>query len=46
MPRRKMRADELTTEEVMKRLFPKKGRKEVKRIAQKPDINKEKPPYK
>jgi len=46
MPRRKKRADELTTEEAMKRLFPKKVRDEVKRIAQKFDTNREKPPHK
>ncbi len=46
MPRRKKRADELTTDEVMKKLFPKKVREEVQRIAQKPDTSKEKPPHK
>lgn len=35
MPRRKKRADELTTEEAMKRLFPKKVREEAKETAQK-----------
>ena len=34
MPRRKKRADELTTEEAMKRLFPKKVREEAKKTAQ------------
>jgi hypothetical protein len=33
MPRRKRKADELTTEEAMRRLFPKKLRDEAKRIA-------------
>lgn len=35
MPRRKKRADELTTEEAMKRLFPKKVRDEAKKVAEK-----------
>lgn len=35
MPRRKKRADELTTEEAMKRLFPKKVREEAKETAEK-----------
>ena len=35
MPRRKKRADELTTEEAMKRLFPKKVREEAKITAEK-----------
>ena len=46
MPRRKKRADELTTEEAMKRLFPKKVREEVKKIAQKDDTNRGKSPHK
>jgi hypothetical protein len=33
MPRRKKRAHELTDEETMKRLFPKKVRDEMKRVA-------------
>ncbi len=33
MPRRKKRAHELTDEEAMKRLFPKKARDELKRVA-------------
>jgi hypothetical protein len=41
MPRRKKRADELTTEEAMKRLFPKKVREEVKETAQKARKNKD-----
>ncbi len=35
MPRRKKRADELTTDEAMKRLFPKKVREEAKVTAEK-----------
>ncbi len=35
MPRRKKRAHELTDEEAMKRLFPKKAREELKEAAHK-----------
>jgi hypothetical protein len=35
MPRRKKRADELTTEEALKKMFPKKVRDEVKKVAEK-----------
>jgi len=35
MPRRKKRAHELTDDEAMKRLFPKKVRDELKDVAQK-----------
>ena len=35
MPRRKKRANELTTDEAMKKLFPKKVREQVKQTAQK-----------
>lgn len=35
MPRRKKRADELTTEEAMKRLFPQKVREDAKETAEK-----------
>ena len=35
MPRRKKRADELTTDEAMKRLFPKKVRERAKETAEK-----------
>ena len=35
MPRRKKRADELTTEEAMKRLFPKRVREQAKETAEK-----------
>lgn len=41
MPRRKKRADELTTEEAMKKLFPKKVREEAKETAQKARKTKE-----
>ena len=34
MPRRKKRADELTTDEAMRKLFPKKVREEAKETAQ------------
>ncbi len=34
MPRRKKRADELTTDEAMRKLFPKKVREEAKDTAQ------------
>ncbi len=33
MPRRKKRADQLTTEEAMRRLFPKKVRDQAKKLA-------------
>jgi hypothetical protein len=36
MPRRKKRADELTTEEAIKKMFPKKVRDEAKKVAEKP----------
>jgi hypothetical protein len=35
MPRRKKHAYELTDDETMKRLFPKKAREELKEVAQK-----------
>jgi hypothetical protein len=35
MPRRKKRAHELTDEEAMKRLFPKKARDKLKEVAHK-----------
>ena len=37
MPNRKKRADELTTEEALKRLFPKKVREELHRVAHEKD---------
>ncbi|MDQ3619358.1 MAG: hypothetical protein M3391_04425 [Actinomycetota bacterium] len=36
MPRKKKRADELTTEEAMAKMFPKKVRDEAKKAAAKP----------
>ncbi len=41
MPRRKKRAHELTDEETMKRLFPKKVRDELKEVAHKARKNEE-----
>jgi hypothetical protein len=41
VPRRKKRAHELTDEEAMKRLFPKKVRDELKEVAQKARKNEE-----
>lgn len=38
MPRKRKPAMELTTEEAMKRLFPKEVRKELKRIAHENDV--------
>jgi hypothetical protein len=35
MPKRKKRADELTTEEAMKKLFPKEAREEAKKESEK-----------
>lgn len=46
MPRRKKRAHELTDEEAMKRLFPKKVRDELKEVAQKALKNGESKPHK
>ena len=37
MPRRKKKLQELTTEEAMKKLFPKKVRKELHRVAHEKD---------
>lgn len=37
MPRRKKKATEMTTEELAKRVFPKKVIDEVKRVAQEAD---------
>lgn len=36
MPRRKKKASELTTEEAMKKMFPKKAREEAKKEAENP----------
>jgi hypothetical protein len=46
MPRKKKRAHELTTEEAMKKLFPKEVREKAKEIAHKYDKYGEKPPHK
>jgi hypothetical protein len=45
MPRRKKRADELTTEEAMAQLFPKKVREIAKEVAGKSRKKEEKPPH-
>ena len=42
MPRKPKRAIDLTTEEAMKKLFPKKVRDELKRIAHEKDDKKDK----
>jgi hypothetical protein len=46
MPRRKKRANETTTEEFMKDLFPKKVRDKAKEVAEKSRKDKEKSPHK
>ena len=46
MPRRKRRAYELTDDEVMKRLFPKKAREELKDVAHKARKNGDSKPHK
>jgi hypothetical protein len=46
MPRRKKRADELTTKELMSDLFPKEVRDKAKEVAQKSRKDKEKSPHK
>jgi hypothetical protein len=46
MPRRKKRAIEMTTDEFMKDLFPKKVREEAKEVAEKSRKTKEKSPHK
>jgi hypothetical protein len=43
MPRRKKKPQEWTTEEAMKKLFPKKVRDELHRIAHEKDDDAEKP---
>lgn len=45
MPRRQKRADELTTEEAMKKLFPKKVREEAKKIAENSRKTEKKSPH-
>jgi hypothetical protein len=46
MPRRKKRATEMTTDELMKDLFPKKVRDEAKRVAKKSRKSEKKSPHK
>ncbi len=46
MPRRKKPATELTTDELMKDLFPKKVRDRAKEIAEKSRKIEKKPPHK
>ncbi len=46
MPRRKKHATEMTTDEFMKDLFPKKVRDEAKKVAAKSRKSKEKTPHK
>jgi len=46
MPRRKKRATEMTTDEFMKDLFPKRVREEAKAVAEKSRKSKEKSPHK
>ncbi len=45
MPRRKKRADELTTDEAMARLFPKKVRETAKEVAERSRKKEEKSPH-
>ncbi len=46
MPRKKKRATEMTTDELMKDLFPKKVRDHLKEVARKYDKAGEKPSHK
>jgi len=46
MPRRKKRADEMTNDELMKELFPKKVRDKAKEVAEKSRKSEKKPPHK
>ncbi len=46
MPRRKKRATEMTTDELMKDLFPKKVREEAKSVAEKSRKSEKKSPHK
>ncbi|MBA3390773.1 MAG: hypothetical protein H0U02_15710 [Rubrobacter sp.] len=46
MPRRKKRATDMTTDELMKDLFPKKVREEAKSIAEKSRKSEKKSPHK
>ena len=45
MPRRKKRATEMTTDELMKDLFPKKVREEAKAVAEKSRKSEKKSPH-
>ncbi len=46
MPRKKKPAVEMTTDELMKDLFPKKVREKAKEVAEKSRKSEEKPPHK
>ena len=46
MPRRKKRATEMPTDELMKDLFPKKVRDEAKQVAEKSRKSEKKSPHK
>ncbi len=46
MPRKKKRATEMTTDELMKDLFPKKVRDKAKEVAEKSRKSEKKPPHK
>ena len=46
MPRRKKRATEMTTDELMKNLFPKKVRDKAKEVAEKSRKAEKKSPHK
>jgi hypothetical protein len=46
MPRKKKHPIEMTTEEMMKKLFPKEVRDYVKDVAQNPDRYRKKSPHK
>jgi hypothetical protein len=46
MPRRKKRATEMTTDELMKDLFPRKVREKAKEVAEKSRKSEKKSPHK
>ena len=46
MPRRKKHATEMTTDELMKDLFPKQARDHLKEVAKKSRKSEKKPPHK
>ena len=46
MPRKKKRAIDMTTDELMKDLFPKKVRDKAKEVAEKSRKDEKKPPHK